>query len=178
MSKKKKSNLLPTQNRGAVGEINVTPLIDIVLVLLIIYMVVTPVMVHQMDVNLPEKTEQVPEDSIPQEQILAAVCDDGTYTLNRKAFTLREITDRVRKTIIRKRAKGEKGVVFVDSHPEAGYPEVVKLMDAIRDAGEQAELKVKIGLGSLKTAEEFRACTPPEETPATPTPVESPTEEG
>ena len=171
-SKKKKSSLIPESNKGAVGDINVTPLIDIVLVLLIIYMVVTPVMTHQMDINLPEKTETVPEDNVPQEQILAAACEDGTYALNRKVLSLGEITDRVRKKIIKKRAKGEKGVVFVDSHPNAGYPEVVKLMDAIRDAGNQANTKVKIGLGSLKEVEDFRACTPPEEKPAEPLPTQ------
>jgi biopolymer transport protein TolR len=176
MSKKKKNSLMPKPSKGAVNEINVTPLIDVVLVLLIIYMVVTPVMVHQMDVNLPEKTETVTEDNIPQEQILAAACEDGTYALNRKELTLREMTDRVRKKVIKKRLKGEKGVVFVDSHPDAGYPQVVKLMDAIREAGIQANIKVKIGLGTLKTPEEFMACTPPKEE-ATPVQI-TPTQEG
>ena len=54
MSKKKKLSFMDKKSKGAVGDINVTPLIDIVLVLVIIYMVVTPVMTHQMDVNLPE----------------------------------------------------------------------------------------------------------------------------
>ena len=45
----------------AVGDINVTPLIDVVLVLLIIYMVVTPIMLNQLKVEMPEKEEEVPE---------------------------------------------------------------------------------------------------------------------
>ena len=112
MSKKKKS-LMPQKSKGAVNEINVTPLIDVVLVLLIIYMVVTPVMVHQMDVNLPEKTETVQEDNVPQEQILAAACEDGTFALNRKVLELKEITDRVRKKVIKKRLNGEKGILSI-----------------------------------------------------------------
>ena len=51
--------------------------------------------------------------------------------------------------------------MFVDAHPEAGYAEVVKLMDAVRDAGNQANTKVKIGLASLKEEEDFVACTAP-----------------
>ena len=38
------------------GDINITPLIDVVLVLLIIFMVITPILIHEMAVNLPEKT--------------------------------------------------------------------------------------------------------------------------
>lgn len=159
MSKKKKLSFVDKKSKGAVGDINVTPLIDIVLVLLIIYMVVTPVMTHQMDVNLPEKTETVPEDNVPTEQLLVATCVDGSYTFNRSAMTLGEITDELRKKIVKKRAAGEKPVVFVDSHPDAGYSEVVRLMDAVRDAGNQANTRVKIGLASLKEDKDFMACT-------------------
>ena len=159
--KKKKSGVLQQESKGAVGDINVTPLIDIVLVLLIIYMVVTPVMTHQMDINLPEKTETVPEDKVPTEQLLVATCEDGSYTFNRKAQELGPLTDSLRKKIVKKRAAGEKPVVFVDAHPEAGYAAVVKLMDAVRDAGKQANTKVKIGLASLKEEKDFVACTAP-----------------
>lgn len=160
-SKKKKKSILQQESKGAVGDINVTPLIDIVLVLLIIYMVVTPVMTHQMDINLPEKTESVPEDKVPTEQLLVATCEDGTYTFNRKPHELAPLTDTLRKKIVKKRAAGEKPVVFVDAHPEAGYAQVVKLMDAVRDAGNQANIKVKIGLASIKEEKDFVACTPP-----------------
>ena len=70
--KKKKVVFFNKSPKEPVGDINVTPLIDIVLVLLIIYMVVTPVMTHQMDINLPEKTETVPEEKVPTEQLLVA----------------------------------------------------------------------------------------------------------
>ena len=162
MSKKKKKSFIPEQGGGAVGDINVTPLIDIVLVLLIIYMVVTPVMTHQMDINLPEKSETVPEENIPKEQLLVATCEDGTYAFNRLPLPLEEIQDRLRKKIRKKRINGEKAIVFVDSHPGANYAQVVTLMDTVRDAGNQAVTKVKIGLASLKEPEDFLACTPPE----------------
>ena len=118
----------------------------------------------------------MPEESVPEDQILAAVCEDGTYTLNREAIELNLLTDKVRKKVLRKIAKGKKGVVFVDGHPEASYDRMVKLMDAIREAGNQAEVKVKIGLASLKPEDEFRACTPIE--PTAPAPAPAPTEEG
>lgn len=175
MGKKKKSNPFAQKGSGAVGDINVTPLIDIVLVLLIIYMVVTPVMTHQMDINLPEKTETVPEEKVPTEQLLVATCEDGTYTVNRKTAPLNEITDTLRKKVIKKRAAGEKPVVFVDAHPDANYERVVKLMDAVRDAGNQANIKIKIGLASLKETEDFVACTAPKPKPEA---TVAPSEEG
>ena len=171
MSKKKKSALIPDNSKGAVGDINVTPLIDIVLVLLIIYMVVTPIMIHQMDINLPEKSETVPEDSVPEEQMLVAACEDGTFTFNRKVLPEGELIDIVRKKIIKKVRKGEGKTVFVDAHPNASYPHVVKLLDAVREAGNQANIRIKIGLASLKYDENFRACTPPEPVPSEGSPV-------
>lgn len=171
MSKKKKS-FAPKKGSGPVGDINVTPLIDVVLVLLIIYMVVTPIMLNRMSINLPEKTETVPQDNLPKEQILVAACSDGQFALNRVILPLPQLTDKVRKKIIRKRAAGEKGLVFVDGHPNIDYSTMVKLMDAVRDAGNQANLSIEIGLASLKEPDDFMACTPIEAKPETPTPAE------
>lgn len=173
MSKKKKKSFGAKQGKPPVGDINVTPLIDVVLVLLIIYMVVTPIMMNRMSINLPEKTETVPQENLPKEQILVAACEDGQYSLNRVILPLRELTDKVRKKIIRKRAAGEKGLVFVDGHPETDYSTMVKLMDAVRDAGNQANISVEIGLASLKAGDDFSACTPIEVSP-TPAPPDTP----
>ena len=54
---------------------------------------------------------------------------------------LNPLIDKVRKKVIRKVANGDKGVVFVDGHPEAPYEKMVKLMDAVREAGNQANLR-------------------------------------
>lgn len=178
MAKKKGFNP-PQQGKQAVGDINVTPLIDIVLVLLIIYMVVTPVMLHKMSAEMPDKTETVEEDEIPEEQILVAACDDGEFTLNRDKIEIPALIDSLRKKVLRRRRallkKGEKdhGVVFVDGHPNATYRQMVTLMDAVQEAGKQAStananIKVKIGLASLKEGKDFMSCTPIPPAPAAP----------
>lgn len=136
---------------GEVSEINVTPLIDVVLVLLIIFMVITPILLHKMAVNLPEKTETVPQDDLPQDQLVVAACKDGTYSLNRTIFTLEQLNAEVRRRL---KPKAEK-VVFVDADPDVAYDNVVLLMDSIRDAG-----AARIGVASLKEVDEFLACTP------------------
>ena len=149
MAKKSKAllNSPPSQS-----EINVTPLIDIVLVLLIIFMVLTPIMIYEISVNLPDNTETVEQDDVPKDQLLVAVCEDGSYTLNRKPFELELLRDDLKKRL---RSKAKK-VVFVDAHPDAGYERVVRLLDLARDAGAD-----RLGMASLKTAEDFTACSTP-----------------
>ncbi|MBL8618835.1 MAG: biopolymer transporter ExbD [Deltaproteobacteria bacterium] len=144
---------------GGMSEINVTPLIDIMLVMLIIFMVITPPTISQIQGKLPEKSEEVPEDQVPKDQLLAAVCKDGSITLNRQVVTLEELAIQVEKRI----ASTDK-LIFVDAHPDAPYEVVTRVMDASRDKGAE-----KIGIAKLKTEEEFRACDP---ITAAPAPVE------
>ena len=147
----KKSNAL-RNSPPSQSEINVTPLIDIVLVLLIIFMVLTPIMIYEISVNLPDNTETVEQDDVPKDQLLVAVCKDGSYTLNRKPFELELLRDDLKKRL---RSKAKK-VVFVDAHPDAGYERVVQLLDLARDAGAD-----RLGMASLKTSDDFTACSAP-----------------
>ena len=139
--------------KAAQSEINVTPLIDIVLVLLIIFMVLTPIMIYEMSVNLPDKTETVEQDDVPKDQLLLAVCEDGSIALNRKAYEMEALRIDLQKRL---RSKAKK-VVFVDAHPDAGYERVVSVLDLARDAGAE-----RLGLASLKTGDDFTACSAPQ----------------
>ena len=139
------------------SEINVTPLIDIVLVLLIIFMVLTPIMIYEISVNLPDKTETVEqEDDVPKDQLLLAVCKDGTLTLNRKQLDAEAMSESLTKRL---RSKAKK-VIFADAHPDASYDRVVMALDMARDAGAE-----RLGMASLKTADDFTACNPPDAAP-------------
>ncbi len=135
---------------GGMNEINVTPLIDIMLVMLIIFMVITPPTISQIQGKLPEQTEALPEDQVPKDQLLAAVCADGTITLNRQTVTIEELAEQVKKRI----GSADK-LIFVDGHPDAPYEVITKVMDTARESGAE-----KIGIAKLKTVEEFRACEP------------------
>jgi biopolymer transport protein ExbD len=141
--------------KDAQCDINVTPLIDVVLVLLIIFMVLTPITISEIAVNLPDKTETVEqEDDMPQDQLLLAVCLDGSMTLNRTPFEAEDLAESLKKRI---RSKAKK-VVFVDAHPDANYALVVAALDMARDAGAE-----RLGMASLKEPEDFIACNAPEE---------------
>lgn len=133
------------KNHGGMDEINVTPLIDVVLVLLIIFMVLTPVTVQKMASKLPpiEDTPPPPPDQIPPEQLMVAVYEDGTLALNLKVETDEEL----RKDIAN-RLRGreyEKKNVFIDSHPDANYGRVVEVMDLVRECG-----AVHVGFADMK----------------------------
>jgi len=151
--------------KAAQSEINVTPLIDIVLVLLIIFMVLTPIMIYEMSVNLPDKTETVEQDDVPKDQLLLAVCEDGSVALNRTPYEMDQLRIDLRKRL---RSKAKK-VVFIDAHPDAGYERVVSVLDLARDAGAD-----RLGLASLKTNDDFTACTAPQPEGATEDGAEAP----
>lgn len=124
------------------SEINVTPLIDIVLVMLIIFMVLTPIQVEQMAVKLPDKTETMDQqEDLPEDQLVVAAFADGTLALNKKYMTEQELNAEVRLRLKYKRSR----VVFVDADPNLQYGTVVHIMDLVRDAGAE-----RVALAKLK----------------------------
>lgn len=132
-------------SKKGMDEINVTPLIDVVLVLLIIFMVMTPKKIQNMASNLPpEDTEEPPPPppDKPPEQLMVAVYADGTTALNLDPYTS---DDALRDILERRLAAKDKKTVFVDAHPDAPYGRVVSVMDVARDAGAE-----KIGFADLK----------------------------
>ena len=137
--------------RGVKNEINITPLIDVVLVLLIIFMVLTPILIEEMAVHLPDKTETVEQEDMPEQQLVAATCADGTYALNRQVMDLPQMQQEITRQL---RSKSSR-IVFVDAHPDVDYARVVDLIDAVRAAGADT-----IGMATLKTNEDFNACMP------------------
>ncbi len=137
--------------KPAQSDINVTPLIDVVLVLLIIFMVLTPILIEEMAVHLPDKTETVEEQDVPEQQLVAASCADGSYALNRETMDL----PRLQQELVRHLRSKSSRVVFVDAHPDVDYSRVVDLIDAVRAAGADT-----VGMATLKTGEEFTACSP------------------
>lgn len=141
---------------GGFNEINVTPLIDIVLVVLIIFMVITPQTIDELSVNLPKKTETKKQDDVPTDQLVVAVCEDGSFALNKQVMPLEQLESQLRRRLAGTKDK----VTFVDAHPEAPYDKVVELMDAARAAGTE-----KLGVAKIKEADNFKACSPDEAPP-------------
>jgi biopolymer transport protein TolR len=110
-------------------EINVTPLVDVMLVLLIIFMVTAPLMLQGMDVNLPETTTQpIRMNNAP---LVLTVTKDGRYSLARQEIAPDELQAKLEAVF---EARGSKDV-FLRADEAAPYGVVVKAMAAARRAG-------------------------------------------
>lgn len=127
---------------GPNADMNLTPLIDIVLVVLIIMMVNIPIQIEEMTVKLPSnKPPPTPPPDTPSEQLVIAVYDNGEVALNRQLMKedrlIYEVTRRLR-------PMADKNV-FVDAGPTVPYGAVVDVVDLAREAGAE-----KVGLARLK----------------------------
>ena len=77
------------RSRGALSEINVTPLVDVMLVLLIIFMVTAPLMAHKVKVELPQANlDQRPETAPPVAPLTVAITSNGNLYLNDQPITM------------------------------------------------------------------------------------------
>src|SRR6516165_1114242 len=115
------------------SDINVTPLVDVVLVLLIIFMVVTPLLEKDIPVRTP-KSEQVEEvQDIPPDQIVIYINKDGNLRLNNERVESADLVDRLRRHLDPK--KLDDRIVFIVSQDECNYGKFVHVLDQAREAG-------------------------------------------
>jgi len=117
---------------GAVSDINVTPLVDVMLVLLIIFMVITPMLQKGVSVDLA-KTEnpRLMPDADKEDATEIAITRDGKIYLGSTRINLDEIKSKVEDRISSKLDK----TVYVKSDARAKYGDVVKVVDEVRAAG-------------------------------------------
>jgi TolR protein len=115
---------------GVKADINVTPLVDVMLVLLIIMMLVAPMLQQGVSVKLPtaSNTTDKPE---TQEQTVVAVSKDGSFYLNAKPISENDMVTRLNEILENKKEK----VVLIKADEEANYSSVMSVMDQLRNAG-------------------------------------------
>lgn len=114
------------RRRTAMSEINVTPLVDVMLVLLIIFMVTAPMLKQGIDIELPKaKGKQLKS----EERINVIIKRKGTIYLNNRKVTLNELVRKL-KAISKLNPN-----VYLKADRHVPYGEVVKVMAEIKDAG-------------------------------------------
>jgi biopolymer transport protein TolR len=115
---------------GVKSDINVTPLVDVMLVLLIIMMLVAPMLQQGVAVRLPTaaNTTDKPE---TQEQTVLAISKDKSFYLNAKPVTEGEMATRLNELLENKKEK----IVLIKADEEVEYGAVMQAMDQLRNAG-------------------------------------------
>src|SRR5947208_17135032 len=93
------------------SEINVTPLVDVVLVLLIIFMVVTPLLEKDIDVRVPDQEQVEVETEVPPDQLVVSLDASGGIKLNSDDVAEAEYVEKLKRVIAAK-PKGERLVFF------------------------------------------------------------------
>ncbi len=113
---------------------NITPLVDVVLVLLIIFMVVTPLLTKQFWLNLPKKDDSAKNEPPPRDDekpVVMTVDRDGTVRINQNVVGKADLKDRIGRIFAARRDK----VLYFDAGDEAPYGVTVEVMDIARMGG-------------------------------------------
>ena len=114
---------------GPVSEINVTPLVDIMLVLLIIMMLIAPLLQKGVNVKLPT-ADNVVDKPDTQQQTVVHVTANKEFYVNNVQVNPRDLVDRIKYALEEKKEK----VVYLKADQDAPYGTVMVMMDKMRDA--------------------------------------------
>ncbi len=113
---------------GALSEINITPFVDVVLVLLIIFMITAPMMIRGIDVRVPRtETRNVQ----PEERLVLTITKGKLVYLDDQPITL----SRLEKVLTGLRKRNPQAAVFLRADENVPYGVVVQVMDVVKKAG-------------------------------------------
>jgi biopolymer transport protein TolR len=113
---------------SALSEINITPFVDVVLVLLVIFLITAPMMLRGIDVKVP-KTET--KNVGPEERLMLTVTREKAVYLDGQPITL----VRLERALVGLQQRNPKAAVFLRADEGVSYGVVVKVMDAVKKAG-------------------------------------------
>lgn len=116
--------------KGPVSDINVTPLVDVMLVLLVIFMVTAPMMFSGIQLKLP-KTQKVTNLNLNSELVILSVTEGDRYFIGKESIDAKSIVKKVNEAL--KAAKSD--VIYIRADYQLKYEKVAKLIANLKKAG-------------------------------------------
>lgn len=113
------------------SSINVTPLVDVVLVLLIIFMVVMPLKEKDFGVRIPTQEQVEIPSEVPPDQIIVDITKNGDFMLNGMVIPRDSYVPALQTRL----SNAAQRIVFVSPHAEAAYPNLIEAFEGARAAG-------------------------------------------